>query len=527
MSNTNVGVLGRTIRIVEKTGNKLPHPFILFGIFSIITLFVSFSLNKLGFGVTYFESAKNAGEVGKNITIVVENLLTFKNMRTLVQDIPTIYVNFPSLKIVVLMMMAIGLVEKTGFFTALMRKYLLNAPRSIITGALIFTAVNANIMSDAGTIFAFTIGGVLFAALGRNPKIGIIAGFAACSGGFTANMFVAGTYALLSGITEQAAAAVGVNLTINPLCNYYFMAAATIVLTITLTIFTEKFVVKTVGDTDLGNNAELLKSYKLTSKEERGLKFAFYGFLAFMAIFLLLCYPENAFFRNADGGFLPKSPLLSSIVPIIFVMFSAIGISYGVGEGKIKTTRDIPKLLQAGLTQAVPLMVTLLSSSIFIYLLNKSNIFRIFAVKGSFILKEANVGPLPLLLLVVLITTLINPMMTSGSTKWILLAPMVVPMFTLLNISPAYAQLAFRIGDSSTNIISPLHSSIPVILGLLAQYQAEGKIPNTKEEGEAGFGTIFALTLPYSIVILASLILLMVVWYFLGLPIGPGFNLNL
>ncbi|WP_297599245.1 AbgT family transporter [uncultured Cetobacterium sp.] len=527
MSNANIGILSKTIKVVETTGNKLPHPFILFGIFSIITLFISFSLNKLGFGVTYFESSKIAGEVGKNVTLIVENLLTTKNMRILIQDIPNIYVNFPSLKIVILMMMAIGLVEKTGFFTALMRKYLLNAPKSIVTGALIFTAVNANIMSDAGTIFAFTIGGVLFAALGRNPKIGIIAGFAACSGGFTANMFVAGTDALLAGITEQAAAAVGVNLTINPLCNYYFMLAATFVLTITLTIFTEKVVVKTVGDTDLGNNAELLKSYKLTSNEEKGLKFSFYGFLGFLIIFFLLCYPENAFFRNDLGGFLPKSPLLSSIVPIIFVMFTVIGTSYGIGVGKIKTTRDIPKLLQAGLTQAVPLMVTLLSSSIFIYLLNKSNIFKIFAVKGSFILKDANVGPLPLLLLVVLITTMINPMMTSGSTKWILLAPMVVPMFSLLNISPAYAQLAFRIGDSSTNIISPLHSSIPVILGLLAQYEAEGKIPHTKGDGEAGFGTIFALTLPYSIVILVSLVSLMIVWYFLGLPIGPGFNLAL
>lgn len=525
MANANVGVLGRTIKVVEKTGNKLPHPFILFGIFTLITLAVSSTLNKFGVGVTYFESARTAGQVGKTVTVMVENLLTFDNMRDLVQQIPTIYVNFPSLKIVVLMMMAIGLVEKTGFFTALMRKYLLTAPRSIVTGALIFTAVNANIMSDAGTIFAFTIGGVLFAALGRNPKIGIIAGFAACSGGFTANMFIAGTDALLAGITEQAAAAVGVNITINPLCNYYFMAAATIVLTVVLTIFTEKFVVKTVGDTDLGANADLLQNYKLTPEENKGLKYALYGFLGFLAIMALLCFPENAFFRNPQGGFLPKSPLLASIVPVIFVMFATIGICYGVGQGSVKTTKDVPKLLQAGLSQAVPLMVTLLSSSIFIYLLNKSNIFKILAIKGSFILKEANVGALPLLLLVILITTLINPMMTSGSTKWVLLAPMVVPMFSMLNISPAYAQLAFRIGDSSTNIISPLHSSIPVILGLLAQYQSEGKIPSDGND-EAGFGTIFALTLPYSIVILISLTALMIVWYFLGLPIGPGFYLT-
>ena len=172
-------------------------------------------------------------------------------------------------------------------------------------------------------------------------------------------------------------------------------------------------------------------------------------------------------------------------------------------------------------------MVTLLSSSIFIALVNKSNIFKILAVKGSLVLKSANVGPLPLLLLVVLVTTIVNPMMTSGSTKWMLVAPLVVPMFVMMDISPAWAQLAFRIGDSSTNIISPLHSSIPIILGLLAEYEAEGKIPNVATEGEPGFGTIFSLTLPYSMVILATLTTLMIIWYFLGLPIGPGFYLHM
>ena len=283
--------------------------------------------------------------------------------------------------------------------------------------------------------------------------------------------------------------------------------------------------VKITGGENFGlGNTDALDQYKLTQDEEKGLKYSFYGFLFFAVVMAVLTLPSNAFFRNANGAFLPNSPLLSSLVPIIFFLFVSVGIGFGIGVKKITSSRDVPKFLQKGVAKAVPLLVTILSSAVFIELLNKSNIFKIMAIKGSFILKNANVGPLPLLILVAIITAVINPFMVSGSTKWVLLSPMIVPMLAFLNISPAFAQLAFRIGDSATNIISPLRSDIPVILGLMAQYDEERRkrgISVSKEE-EAGFGTIFSLTLPYSIVIFVTLAGLMVIWYFLGLPIGPG-----
>lgn len=508
------------IKVVERVGNKLPHPFILFGYFILITLVVSYILSKVGFEASYLVEGK-AGEGAKTVLVQVVNLLTFSEMREALINLPDIYVTFPALKIVLIMMMAIGFLESTGFFNALMRRYLLNAPKSLITAALVFVGVNASVMSDAGTILSLTIGGVLFASLGRNPKLGIILGFAACSGGFTANIFVAGTDALLAGITEQAMEGMGVDMSISPLCNYYFMAASTVFLTISLTFVTEKFIVKLMPDEKVINNdANLLEEYKLKPEEHRGLRYSFYGLLIFIAVMLVLCLPQGAFFRNEAGEFLPKSPLLSAIVPILFFLFCSIGIGFGIGIGKIKSLKDLPQCLQSGVSKAVPLLVTTLTSALFLHLLNRSNIFKILAIKGSFILKSANVGPLPLLLMVVFITTLINPFMTSGSTKWILLSPMIVPMFTLLNISPAFAQLAFRIGDSATNIISPAQHAIPVILGLMAQYDLErGKKPG---ESEAGFGTIFSLTLPYSMTILFTMVFMMVVWYFLELPIGPA-----
>ncbi len=514
------------VTVVERVGNKLPHPFILFGIFILLALLASYVAAMVGFEASYLDEGKKAGDVAKVVVVKAVNLLTYDEMRRLISKLPDIYVTFPSLKICLIMMMAIGLLESTGFFNALMRKYLLNAPKGLITAVLVFVCVNANIMSDAGTILAFTIGGVLFASIGRNPKLGIILGYAACSGGFTANIFLAGTDALLAGITEQAVAGMGMDMSISPLCNYYFMAASTIFLTITLTFVTEKFIAKIIDEpTKKGiNDDSLLNEYQLTPEEHKGLKYSLYGLIVFLIIMGILCVPENAFFRNANGGFLPKSPLLSSIVPVIFFLFCSVGVGFGIGVGKIKQFKDFPKFLQLGVAKAVPLLVTTLTSAVFLDLLNRSNIFKILAIKGSYVLKGANVGPLPLLLLVILITTLINPFMTSGSTKWILLSPMIVPMFSLMNISPAFAQLAFRIGDSATNIISPVHHAIPVILGLMAQYDAERGVEGKKE---AGFGTIFSLTLPYSITILLTMTLLMIVWYLVGLPIGPGTYLNI
>ena len=495
------------IKTVERVGNKLPDPFILFGIFAVFTLIISLILSKIGVEASFMEKGAK----------------TFNKLRQVVSDFPTTYVNFPSLKLVLIMMMAIGVVEETGFFDSVMRKYLLKAPKGVVTAVFIFACVNANVMSDAGVILTLTLGGVVFASIGRSPILGIMLGYAACNGGYCASLLVAGADALVAGITEQVAVDAGFHLDINPLCNYYFMAAATIVLTVVLTIFTEKFIMKLFPEEETADDS-MLKKYELTYLENRGLKFGMYGFISFVVIMLILTLPSNAFFRNAAGGFLPKSPLLSSIVVILFFLFLFIGVSYGIGIKKIASGKDVSRLLQAGAKKSAPLMVTFLTCALFMDLLNKSNILRIIAIKMAELIKAANVGPLFLLVLVIILTAMMNPFMTSASTKWILLAPMVVPVFGMIGVNPAYAQLAYRIGDSATNIISPLHPAITVIIGLMAQYNSEKEKKTGRKIEEAGFGTIFSLTLPYSIVILVTLTILMVIWYVLRLPIGLGIS---
>ncbi len=515
----------KSIHFIEYVGNKFPHPFYLFGILFFITIFLSFVLHKLGFNASYLD--KTAGSEAMKVIEVV-NLLTFENLRDFFSNVPSIYAAYPPLGLTIIMMMSIGLVETTGFFHAIMRKYLLDAPKPLITAALVFIGINANIMSDAGTILTFTLGGILYASIGRNPKLGIIVGFASCSGGFTANMFVTSTDALLAGITQSAVSSLGMEIIVSPLANYYFMAVSTIFLTLTITFLTEKFMVKWIGnDYVQPDDEDLLEKYRVTPEETRGLKFSLFSFLAFLVILLGLSVPANAFFRSPDNTFLPTSPLLSSIVIITFFMFCFIGIAYGVGAGTIKKAKDIPVLLQAGVSKSMPLLVTILTAASFLYMINKSNIFRIVAVKLSDTLRGADVSVLMLLFLVILITALINPFVTSGSTKWIILAPMVVPMLALLDVNPAFAQLAFRIGDSATNIISPIRADIPIILGLFAQYDAEIFARTKIKKTEAGFGTLFSMTLPYSIVILFTMVTIMTLWYFSGLPIGPGVDMFL
>jgi aminobenzoyl-glutamate transport protein len=525
MQQKKKSLMNKFIDTIEYWGNKLPHPFILFGILVILTLVGSCLLYNAGCSITYMSASRVPGEPEKEVTIAVKNLLAPDNIRYLITKYPDIIISYPPLKLVLVMMAATAFIEKTGFFSTFMKKYLLRAPRGLVTFAVVFVGVNSNLMSDAGTLFALTMGGIIFAALGRNPLIGVILGWASASGGFTANLFLAGTDALLAGITEGVVKEMGVDVAINPAMNYFFMASATFFLSVTLTLFTEKVVCRMVGDGTGEVNMAMLDEYKLTDDQEKGLRWALYGFFFFLLVVGILTVPGNALLRNAKGGFLPKSPLFQGIITIIAFFFVATGTPYGVATGEIKKWKDIPRLVSAGLKEAIPLLTTTFMAAVFIDMMNKSNIFKIVAVAGAEALKGAHIGLLPLCLMIIVVTTIINPFMTSGSSKWLIIAPMIVPMFTMLNVHPAYAQLAYRIGDSATNICSPLQELLPVIIGILTQYQADGKIPlrpGETEQRKIGIGTIFSLTIPYAMVILLTMTAMLIVWLTFNLPIGPG-----
>ena len=252
---------------------------------------------------------------------------------------------------------------------------------------------------------------------------------------------------------------------------------------------------KTLLDGVLGQQVVILVG---TIKEKQGigaLALLVELFLFFLAVIAALTVPSWAILRNAKGGFLPKSPFFAGIITLIAFFFVSTGLPYGVATGEIKKWKDIPRLVSAGLREAIPLLTTTMMAAVFIDMMNKSNIFKMVAVAGAEALRGANIGLLPLCLTIIVVTTIINPFMTSGSSKWLIIAPMIVPMFTMLNVHPAYAQLAYRFVDSATNICSPLQELLPVIIGMLTQYLEEGKIPlrpGETEHRKIGIGTIFS-----------------------------------
>jgi aminobenzoyl-glutamate transport protein len=515
------GWFGKFINWVEVVGNKLPHPFTLFVILAVITLLLSWVLASAGVQVTYLKPPTKAGEAPQQVTVAVKNLLAFEPMRRFMADFVKNFVSFPPLGLILTMMLGIALLDQTGFMSAVMRKTILGAPPALVTMALAFVGVNSNLASDAGSIFTAAIGGSLFAALGRNPLVGVVTGYAAGWSGFTANLMIAGTDALLSGISTPVAKAMGITAPTHPMINWFFMIVAAFTLTFTTTYVTERFTAKRLGDTRAQARLDenLLKEHALKPEEERGLRWALGGFLLFVAIMLVLSLPPGAFFRNPEGGFLPKSPFTDSIMAILFFFFLFVGVAYGIGAGTIRSEKDVPRYMAKGIEGIVGFIVVALPAALFIYLFNSSNITTVLAVKGAELLKAMNLGGIPLALMFVLLVAFINLFIVSGSSKWIILAPIFLPMFSVVNFSPALTQVAYRIGDTSTNIISPLSPYIPVILGLLTQFNPEKK--------EVGIGTYISLMLPYSIAYLIVLSVQLVIWMLLKLPLGPGAGIYL
>lgn len=505
------------IRWVEKIGNKLPNPFMIFVWLILIVIVFSVVLSNMGISVTYLPA--NSKDL---VTVVVKNLLDPKELHKVFSDFVKIYKDFAPLGLVMVMMMGVGFIECTGWISALMRKLILGAPRYLVTAILAFVGINANLASDAGMILAASVGGALFKAIGRNPMIGIILGFVSASGGFTANLMVAGTDALLAGITESAMKGVGIVAPSNPLINWYFMIVATFVLTIVATLVTEKFIVKTFGDESSEQSEEELAKHRLTSEESKGLTWSGIAAFIYIAAIVILSWGPGAFFANSDGSLLPRSPLISSIVPLLFFLFAVVGITYGVVAGTIKNQNDVVKHMQKSLSGSVSFMVVALPAALFIHLFNVSGITTVLAVSGAEALEALNLNGIPLLIMFIILCTLINLFMTSGSAKWLILAPIFVPMFAMgaTQFSPALTQVAYRIGDSATNIISPLNFYIPIIIGFMEIYKKEGDPP-------LGMGSVISMTLPYSIAFLIALVLQLIIWVTLGLPLGPGAGLYL
>lgn len=512
----------RFSRSVERAGNKLPHPMYIFLYLLIACMIISAICAAAGVSVTYDAAAKD-GTVAQ-ATLEVKNLLSRAELQNFLGNIIAAYQANTMLIPMLVVAMCMAVAEETGFFEAALRKLLLGAPRGVSTYALCVVGVCSNICSDAGMILAPAIGAVLFRALGRNPWIGISIGYGASAAGFTANLLPATTDALLSGISAGLAEKAG--YTVHAMSNYIFLFVATWIVSLGLTYVCEKFVAPVYGDYEGGKSAKDesgLKKFALTDAENRGLKFAGIGALVFLAVLVLgsLPMPEFpfllGFFRSAKNQLVPSSPLMSGIVPLIGIFFLVIGIPFGYGCGKIKKKGDIPKIIQKGVIKMSGLVFIVFPASLFIYQFNRSGLSTIVSIGGERLLRAIGLSGYPMLFLFILVIAVVNIFMYSGSAKWMILAPIFIPMFANMGIHPAVTQLAYRIGDSCTNNLTPLNACLLAVIAMMEQYRD----PELNPE-EPGMGTVLSTQLPISIVTMLSMAILLAIFYYTGAPIGIG-----
>lgn len=501
----------RFIKTVERIGNRLPHPFFLFCYMALIVLLLSFVFK--GTSVTYVAAGTGGAEAAEKV-VAVRNLLEGAYIKSSMINFVNTYKNFAPLGLIMVMMLSIGFAQDTGMFDAVLRKTLMSAPAFLITFVLALVGVCGNIASNAGIVFAATIGAALFASLGRNPILGLLTGYCSVYGAFSANLLIAGTDVLLAGITQSAGEGMRIAAPYHPMINYYFMIAATFVVAGVTTFITEKVMTKlvTIGN-DYGTK-EL--SREMSPEQNRGLRCAGLAALLYLALILVLTVPKNAFLRTPEGVLLPSSPFTSSIVFILFFAFLFTGVAYGLGAGVIKQQKDIPLLMSNGLRGSLVFFAVALPAAYFIQFFNDSNLATVLSVHGGELLKSMNLTGIPLAVSFVLLCAFLNLFLTGASEKWMVLAPIFVPMFAVMNFSPALTQLCFRIGDSTTNVIAPTSYFIPITIGIMSQYL------KPEEEKDVGVGTLISLTLPYSMAFLVGLVLLLVIFMVLGLPIGPG-----
>lgn len=490
---------------IEKVGNALPHPATLFGVFALLVLIFSAIFAALG------SSAEHPG-TGEIFEAV--NLLSRDGVHMILTKMVKNFTNFAPLGIVIVAMLGIGLAENSGLIAVLIRSLVIYSPEKYLTFIIVLAGILSNLASSVGYVLLVPLAGTIFIAVGRNPIAGMAAAFAGVSGGYSANLVLGTIDPLLAGLSQEAARLVDPEYLVNPTANYYFMVASTFLIAFLGTWVTEKIVIPRLGNYS-NSNIENEEIARLTPIEKKGIKRSILVFFGFIVLLLIGLIPENGILRGTDGSFL-KSPILKGVVAILFLVAGIMGIIYGVVIGKYKNDADVMKGMSESMKTLASYIVLVFFAAQFVEYFNWSNLGIILAINGASFIQSMNLGLIPLMIMFAIFAGSINLVMGSASAKWALLAPIFIPMFMFLGYTPELTQVVYRIGDSVTNIISPMMSFFALIIVYFNKY-----------DEKSGIGTLVATMLPYSIVFFIGWIILLVCWLLIGVPLGPGSGIHL
>ena len=502
---------------VERIGNALPHPATIFLILSVAIVVLSAILAATGLSVTYEGINRANNNAVEMMTVTVNSLLSKEGIQYLFNSAVTNFTGFAPLGTVLVALLGVGLAEGTGLIGTLLKKLVMSTPKRLITVVVVLAGVLSSIASDAGYVVLIPLGAIIFLSMGRHPLAGLAAAFAGVSGGFSANVMVGPTDSLLAGLTTEGAKLVDPNYVVGIQANWWFLIASTVLITVIGTIITEKIVEprlgKYTGDAKVDDH-----EMKVSNEEQRGLRFAGIATLLMIILFALLVVPANGFLRGTEAGVqgILNSPFMNSMVVVIALLFAVAGIAYGFGSKVVKNDKDVMNLMGKSMASMGSYIVLVFFAAQFVAYFNYSNLGTIIAVKGADLLTAIGLQGIPLVILFILVVAFINIFMGSASAKWAILAPVFVPMLMKVGFTPEFTQMAYRIGDSTTNLISPLMSYFALIVTFAAKY-----------DKKSGIGTLVSTMMPYSLALLIGWTILLVVWFVLRLPLGPGIEIFL
>ena len=500
-------LIQRQLLNIERLGNRLPHPTLLFvflcGFIAVVSLIAWLANVEATHPIT-----------GKLIT--ARSLISGEGLRHALSTAVKNFTGFAPVGTVLVAVMGIGVAEYSGLLKAAINASIQRAPARLLTFLVVLAGVLSSLAADAGYVVLVPLAGAVFATAGRNPIAGIAAAFAGVSGGYSANLLISSLDPLLGGISTEAARLVEPNYEVTAAANYYFIFVSTFMIAIVGTLVSEKWVAPLLGDLHGDNPAESAgeqagKLTELSHQERKGLGAAGWFSLGFIALLLVCLVPENGILRDPGTGSILRSPFISGIVMIISIYAMLAGYIYGKVSGNFKQGKDFVVGMENSMAAMASYLVLMFFAAQFVNWFGWTQLGIITAINGAEILQALKPNATVLLICFVLLSAFVNLLIGSASAKWALLAPIFVPMLLLSGISPEATQIAYRIGDSSTNIITPLMPYFGVVLAFIQKY-----------DPRAGIGTLLAAMLPYSLVFLVSWSLMLAAWILLDIPLGPG-----
>ena len=512
MSEGNSKQTGGFLGKVAVVANKLPHPVTIFIIFAIIIAILSFILSNMGVSVEVEAINRSTKQIELQ-TYTVKNLLCPEGIRWIFESAVKNFILFEPLGIVLFFSLFFNFLNEVGLFPSFLKKAMKKINGKYVSYFIAFLGVNSSFAGDIGYVLVIPIAGILYKQLKRNPIAGILLGFSSTAAGFAACLV--SIDALLGGLSTAAVSIVDPTYVVTPLANSIFMFFFTFFVTFIITFVNNKVVEPKLDlfFKDESNEGVEEDQTNLTPEENKGLKYAGIGFIVSFAIIGILSVPSWGPLRNPDTGklLLGWSPLLAAIIPVICFIFFIPGLFYGIGAGKIKSDKDLMNLLFKALDGFGAFIVLCFFSSIFISWFAYTQLGTIIAAEGGQFLARIGFKGIPLIIAFIFFCAFINLFIGSMTSKYVLLAPIFIPMLYKMGISPELAQLAYRLGDSSTNVISPLMSFCALILIYCNKYNKR-----------FGLGDLITYMIPHAITILVSSIIFFVVWLSLNLPIGFG-----